>query len=130
MVFAMHNGLHEHLRRYLLALIEARRGDTRAAHAHAEALAALPAPPWERSSRRISTRGARARALRAAGNPAAALTELESGRSEAWFQLTVASPFYSQAFERFMRAELLEELGRKEEAEGGGGRWRSGRRMS
>ena len=119
-VFAMHNGLHEHLRLYLLALIESRLGDAAAASAHAEALAALPPPAAGAELAAHLTRGAKARALRARGDAAAALSELESGRSEAWFQLTVASPFYSQAFERFMRAGLLEELGRKEEAE----RWK------
>jgi len=116
-VFAMHNGLHEHLRRYLLALIEARRGDTTAARAHADALAALPAPPAGAELAAHLLRGARARILRAEGRPADALSELESARSESWFQLTVASPFFSQAFERFMRAELLQELGREADAE-------------
>jgi DNA-binding SARP family transcriptional activator/Tfp pilus assembly protein PilF len=117
-VFAMHNGLHRYIRPYLLALIEARRGDARASRAHADALAALPAPETGAELVEHLTRGARARAAWAAGEPAMALRELESGRSEAWFQLTVASPFYSQAFERFMRAELLRELGRETEAEG------------
>ena len=117
-VFAMHNGLHRYIRLYLLALIEARRGDARASRAHADALAALPAPETGAELVEHLTRGARARAAWAAGEPAMALRELESGRSEAWFQLTVASPFYSQAFERFMRAELLRELGREAEAEG------------
>ena len=52
------------------------------------------------------------------GKPAEALAVLEGGRSEAWFLLTVASPYYAQAFERYMRAALLEMLGREEEAEG------------
>ncbi|MGE5091278.1 MAG: BTAD domain-containing putative transcriptional regulator [Bacillota bacterium] len=117
-VFAMHNGLHRYIRLYLLALVEARRGDARASQAQADALSALPLPETGAELVAHLTRGARARAAWAAGDPAAALRELESGRSEAWFQLTVASPFYSQAFERFMRAELLRELGREAEAEG------------
>ena len=117
-VFAMHNGLHRFIRLYLLALIEARRGDAHASRAHADALAALPAPDSGVELVEHLTRGARARAAWAAGDPAAALRELESGRSEAWFQLTVASPFYSQAFERYMRAELLRELGHEAEAVG------------
>jgi hypothetical protein len=47
-----------------------------------------------------------------------ALAMLEGGRSEAWFLLTVASPFYAQAFERYMRAQLLDALGRDDEARG------------
>ena len=51
----------------------------------------------------------------------AAAAELGRGESEAWFLLTVASPFYSQAFERYLRAELLDTLGRGDEAHG----WRA-----
>ena len=120
MVFAMHNGLHEHLRPLSAGAdrgapgrreggARARRGTRGAAGAGGGSGARGASHP----------RGAGAGPW-SAGNPAAALTELESGRSEAWFQLTVASPFYSQAFERFMRAELLEELGRKRRRRAGG----------
>jgi len=37
---------------------------------------------------------------------------------ELWFQTTVASPFLSLAHERFLRAELLEKVGREAEALG------------
>lgn len=33
-----------------------------------------------------------------------------------WYQLTIMSPFYSGAYERYMRAELLRETGRYDEA--------------
>ena len=47
-----------------------------------------------------------------------ALALLEHPRPELWFQLTVASPFFSLASQRFLRAELLRELSRPEEAAG------------
>ena len=117
-VFAMHNGLHPHLRLYLLALLEARLADGAAAAAHAAALERLPPAPGAEGLSEHLARGARARVLWLEGKPAEALAVLEGGRSEAWFLLTVASPYYAQAFERYMRAELLEMLGREEEAEG------------
>ncbi|HEU5049314.1 MAG TPA: BTAD domain-containing putative transcriptional regulator, partial [Gemmatimonadales bacterium] len=117
-IFAMHNGLHPHLRLYLLALLEARLGDLDAARGHAEALIALPPVPGAEAISHQLTRGALARVLWAEGKPEEALAELGQGEGEAWFLLTVASPFYSQAFERYMRAELLTELGRGDEAEG------------
>ncbi len=117
LVFAMHNALHPHLRRYLLALLEVRLGNLAAADGHAAALAALPVPPGSTLPEQLLG-GATARIAWARGEPAAALAILEAEHSEAWFQLTVASPFHSQAFERFMRAELLRELGREEAAAG------------
>jgi hypothetical protein len=41
---------------------------------------------------------------------------LEQGRLDVWFQYAVASPFYAGTFERFLRAELLAEIGRLPEA--------------
>jgi hypothetical protein len=54
----------------------------------------------------------------ARGKPAEALGKLERARPELWFQLTVASPFFTLASQRFLRARLLDELGRGEEAAG------------
>ncbi len=120
-VFAMHNGLHAHLRLYLLTLLEARLGNPGAAAAHAGALASLPPAPGAEGLSEHLARGARARVLWMEGKAEEALACLEQGRSEAWFLLTVASPYYAQAFERYMRAELLSMLGRDDEAEG----WRA-----
>ncbi|HEX6643616.1 MAG TPA: tetratricopeptide repeat protein, partial [Gemmatimonadales bacterium] len=117
-IFAMHNGLHPHIRLYLLALLEARLGNVPAARAHARRLATLePVAGAEGISHHL-TRGALARVLWAEGHPAEALAELGKAETEAWFLLTVASPFYSQAFERWMRAELLTALARPDEAAG------------
>lgn len=118
LIFAMHNGLHAHLRLYLLTLLEARLDDTEAAERWAAELAQLPAPADGAGLASHLTRAARAQVAWSRSDPAAALAELEAGQSEAWFQLTVASPFYSQAHERFLRADLLVALGRPEEAAG------------
>lgn len=50
------------------------------------------------------------------GDAPAALRALESMWVEVWFQLTVASPFFSQAYDRFLRGEVLSALGREAEA--------------
>ena len=55
---------------------------------------------------------------KARGDVAAALARLDESRPTLWFQQAVASPFYAQAFERYMRAELLAALGREREAAG------------
>src|SRR6185503_18465406 len=54
----------------------------------------------------------------AKGRTTEALARLERARPELWFQLTVASPFFTLASQRFLRARLLEAVGRKEEAAG------------
>ena len=118
LVFAMHNGLHPHIRLYLLVLLESRLGRLDEARLAVAALAALPLPPGAEAMARHLVHGARARLAWAEGNPEVALAFLDQEPSEAWFQLTVASPFYAQAFERYMRGEVLKELGRTEEAEG------------
>ncbi|HET8650479.1 MAG TPA: BTAD domain-containing putative transcriptional regulator [Gemmatimonadales bacterium] len=115
---AMHNGLHPLLREYLLALLDARLGRIEAADARARALSEMAVPPEGETLRWNLARGAAAAAQRAAGRSAEALEQLVQVRDERWFQLTVGSPFHAQAHERFLRAELLAELGQVEEALG------------
>jgi hypothetical protein len=55
---------------------------------------------------------------RAEGRTGEALAILERSRPRLWFQLTVASPFFSLASRRFLQAELLREAGRAGEAAG------------
>src|SRR5690606_39610593 len=64
-IFAMHNGLHPHLRLYLLALLEARLGNLPAARAHAESLTTLPPVSGAEALCHHLTRGALARVLQA-----------------------------------------------------------------
>ncbi len=114
-IFAMHNGLHAAFRAYLLGLLELRLGDPASASARLEELYGLESQEGLVRSLVVELR---ARLARAEGKPAEALALLERSRPELWFQLTVASPFFSLASQRFLRAELLEEVGRKEEAAG------------
>ncbi|MGH7515194.1 MAG: BTAD domain-containing putative transcriptional regulator [Gemmatimonadales bacterium] len=115
LIFAMHNELHPAIRFYLLGLLELRLGEITAAADRLEALAELEAggPLVRNLTVELDAALARAR-----GRPAEALAKLERARPELWFQLTVASPFFTLARQRYLRATLLEDVGRSEEAAG------------
>jgi len=115
-VFAMHNDLHPAIRAYLLGLLNLRLGDVGSAAAHAQELAEL-------GTEKEGLAGGfgvelRAALARADGRSDEALALLERWHPRLWFQLTVASPFFSLASQRYLHAELLREAGRLEEAAG------------
>jgi len=114
-VFAMHQDLHPAIRAYLLGLLELRLCEVSAAADRLETLAELEAggPLVRNLTVELDAALARAR-----GRPAEALSKLERARPELWYQLTVGSPFFTLASQRYLRAQLLEELGRPEEAVG------------
>jgi DNA-binding SARP family transcriptional activator len=114
-IFAMHNELHPAIRAYLLGLLEVRLGELASAAVRLEALAELEAGGPLVRNLTVELDAALARAK---GRPAEALARLERARPELWFQLTVASPFFTLASQRFLRARLLEEMGRPDEAAG------------
>lgn len=115
-LFAMHNQLHPSIRAWLLGLLDLRLGNKESAKGWAAELEGLE------KSRSGLTRCVlaelRAAIARAEGRPGEGLAILEATRPELWFQLTVASPFFSLASSRFLHAELLRELGRDREAAG------------
>ena len=116
LIFAMHNEFHPAIRAYLLGLLNLRAGDLAGAAQQAMALSELE----DSSGGLVPSIGVELRAAlaRAEGRAAVGLTMLERSRPELWFQLTVASPFFSLASQRYLRAELLRETGRPEEAAG------------
>jgi len=114
----LHNGLHAHLRHYLLALLAARLGDFDDASHHAAALEDETVPDDAAAVVASLVAGSHARIAWARGDHIKALAILEARRPAVWFQHAVASPFYSQAFERYMRGEVLLALGRADEARG------------
>ena len=116
LIFAMHNDLHPALRVYLLGLIDLRLGDVASATERAEMLGALAGPAEGLGSSLVVE--LQAAIARAEGRPEEALRILERYHPQLWFQLTVASPFFSLASQRYLRAELLREVGRREEAAG------------
>jgi DNA-binding SARP family transcriptional activator len=116
LIFAMHNDLHPALRAYLLGLLEVRLGNLPGAAIRLAELGALE-PELTGLERSLDVE-LRATIARAEGRPDEALALLERSQPELWFQLTVASPFFSLASQRFLRAELLHEVGRTAEAVG------------
>jgi DNA-binding SARP family transcriptional activator len=115
-VFAMHDDLHPAIRAYLLGLLDLRLGDVASAAAQAQGLAGLATE----KEGLVGGFGVELRAAiaRAEGRSDEALALLEQWHPQLWFQLTVASPFFSLASQRYLHAELLRETGRLEEAAG------------
>ncbi|HEU5183344.1 MAG TPA: BTAD domain-containing putative transcriptional regulator [Gemmatimonadaceae bacterium] len=119
-MFAVFNGLHEHLRLYYLALLRVRLGDFEGAERAARRLATLrgAAGAAEREARELArglSESVRGHVLAARGEREAALERFERGR------LTITeglldSPIGSQALERYVRGELLRSLGQTAEA--------------
>ena len=116
LIFAMHNDLHPAIRAYLLGLLSLRLEDVESAVDHSVALSELE----DSRAGLVPSLGAELRSAiaRAEGRTEEALSILERSRPQLWFQLTVASPFFSLASQRYLRAELLREVGRQEEAAG------------
>jgi tetratricopeptide (TPR) repeat protein len=114
--FSVHDGLHGVLRTYLLGLLSARRGGASEAQRYASELEALDLPRETGSLAEDLARGIRASVAFTSGGAADGLRELEAMRSQVWYQLTSSSPFYSQGYERFLRARLLQQVGRAQDA--------------
>jgi DNA-binding SARP family transcriptional activator/TolB-like protein len=116
LIFAMHNQLHPAIRAYLIGLLDLRLEDIAGATAQAQELAELGAQRGGLAeSLGLELRAAIARVE---GRRHEALALLEQSHPQLWFQLTVASPFFSLASQRYLHAELLREAGRMEEASG------------
>ncbi|MCI0434604.1 MAG: hypothetical protein L0271_13335 [Gemmatimonadetes bacterium] len=115
-VFTAHDALHPILREYLLGLASVRLGELDRAARHADRVEAMKVPATAGSLAGDLARSLRAQLQRQAGDPARALATLEGARMETWYGQTLASPFYAQVLERFLRAELLVELNRETEA--------------
>ncbi len=114
--FGVHNDLHPHLRSYLLGLLSLRLGQSEVAIACANNLVQFGGSPMVTTLAGDLAQSLRAQVSRYFAEPAEALTWLEQNKMESSYELAVASPFYAQVYERYMRATLLQELGRLDEA--------------
>ncbi len=115
---SLHDGLHQHLRAYLLGHLECKAGRVAEAVTWEEELAELTAPEGKEDVVAFLTGSVRARRLLAEGKAEEALEILGALPQRIWFQEAVASPFFARALERWLRAEALASLGRVEEAAG------------
>jgi tetratricopeptide (TPR) repeat protein len=102
--------------RYVIALLDARLGDSTAATRAARTLETVPGPPVVAKLARDLAFGVRAEVARAGGRPQEALEWLEKISPEFPNDVLANSPFFSEDYSRYLRAELLFELGRDEEA--------------
>jgi hypothetical protein len=115
---AVHDGIHAHLREYLLGLVDVRQQEFERAERRAATCERLPAPAVAGAMPRNLGAGIRARTAYERGDPAQALEQLERVRVEGWFEFALVSPFFGLAPERFLRGQALVALGRSEEARG------------
>jgi serine/threonine-protein kinase len=114
--YATNNGTHAHLRLYLLGAVNARLGDDAAALAAARELERLPGVPFAKAIAIDLAHGVRGQVAWRHGRSAEALSELEQAHMRAGYEPGVASPFFSEAVERFLRAAALDATGRREDA--------------
>jgi tetratricopeptide (TPR) repeat protein len=112
----VHNGVHPHLRVYLLGRLSTQLGEHEAALGYADELERMEAPRSAGALARDLAQGIRSRVLRDSGRAAQALSVLEEYPWGTPYMTTIASSFSSQPHHRFARAELLDEMGRSEEA--------------
>ncbi len=110
------DGLHAHLAQYLIGLASARLGDMEQALTAAEALEDLGMPDGSGSLAHDWARGVRATAAWRSGDIEDALHEIGQFEGRVWYQFATASVFQTLAYERYLRARLLEEAGQLDEA--------------
>jgi tetratricopeptide (TPR) repeat protein len=107
----------DHLRAYVLGLLEARLGRPRQALALADELIDLGEIPHVAGFHLDLAAGLRAEVARLAGDSQGMLDHLAERHGRYNYQLAVFSPLFSQVRERWLRAEALYDLGRLEEAD-------------
>lgn len=114
--YSAHDDLHAVMREYLLGILSALLQDNDRAEMHAAALQELGGPTYSGTTASDLASGIRALALRESGRNAEALATLDGIGREVWYNVALASPFYAQTLERMLRAEVLFDLGRDDEA--------------
>lgn len=117
-IFTANDELHDVFRAYALGLLAANLGDSVAAEQYAEQLDATPPRPTDGHLPQDLALAVRAEVLRLDGRPAEALALLEQAQLATWYAQTASSNLFSQVRERFVRAELLADLGRVEDSRG------------
>jgi serine/threonine-protein kinase len=120
--FSVHDAIHPVANAYVAGLLAVRRQDEEQVDLAVRTLRSSAPDPAAGALARELAEGLEAHSEAAKGRRAAALERLESFQPAGWYERTFVSPFYAGAAERFLRAKLLKEAGRNEEALG----WYSG----
>ena len=116
--FTANNGVHRHIRAYLLGLLSARLQDAGAAERYAIEVERLGGPPDVQAWGRDLAQDVRAAAAAARGDARRTLDALSRATFNSWYILAIGSPFYLPPLERYRRAEALALLGPSTEALG------------
>jgi tetratricopeptide (TPR) repeat protein len=111
-----HSGLHPMLRAYIAAMSSARTGDDAGRAQQLAELEKATDPTGPLALSKGFALSVAAERLRQQGHPEQALAELERAARRTPFVPAWTSGFVSQAYERYVRAELLHDLGRDDEA--------------
>jgi len=114
--YSVHDRVHPLLRDYLIGVTYGLLGDSAGAFAHARNTEQMQLGQAEGSLALDLGASVRAQWMWREGRYGDALDELEVVTREVWYIGTLVSTFYGQALERFLRGELLYQLGRLEEA--------------
>lgn len=113
----LHDGVHLELQEYLAAGLSLRLNDTTTARSYLHSLERPRSTPLAASVARDAAASIRAQFALRAGQAAEAARALEEvQRLEARVGLIGGSPFYSQGFERYLYAGLMESQGRLDDA--------------
>jgi DNA-binding SARP family transcriptional activator/tetratricopeptide (TPR) repeat protein len=117
LTFIVHSDVHPQIRLYLLALLNLRLGNKRAATAHAATLESLSGSSEAVSLAFDLALSIHAQVAASSGDSAEALAILSQMRMQPPIEkLVMQSPFFSRNLERYTRARLLEEEGRLDES--------------
>ena len=111
-----HDGLHAHVRAYLLALISVRLGEPDDAGQHASDLLELPGSALTRALSHALAEHVRAEVAAAAGDAREGLEAVSRIQLEVSYDLPLTSPIYSRAGSRLLRGTLAQSLGCHDEA--------------
>jgi serine/threonine protein kinase len=115
-----HLTVHEYIRpqikEYLLGLLSVRLGELERARQHAEALESMGPGPREQRLAVDQSHSIHAQVLWAQGDLSAALDRFERAEIKAGYEEFQYSLFFFQSLDRYLRAELLLEMGREDEA--------------
>jgi tetratricopeptide (TPR) repeat protein len=114
----VHNDAHPHLRVYLLGLISIRLDDYGNARTYVQELEQMQGARHVESLVKDLSHGLRAQLAWEEGNLDQALEHFGQAQMRPPGQYRLYSPFYKESLERYLRAELLHEMDRHEEAFG------------